>query len=90
MVFDTAITTDGDTISGPARGPRQMLGDQEYDGHASVHDGDVADKLGLPGAPIEGPDPLQPDRSAGVLDVGPALVRDRLNQRPLPDDGGRR
>ena len=55
MVFDTAITTDGDTISGPARGPRQMLGDQEYDGHASVHDGDVADKLGLPGAPIEGP-----------------------------------
>lgn len=32
-----------------------MLGDQEYDGHASVHDDDVADELGLPGAPIEGP-----------------------------------
>ena len=32
-----------------------MLADQAYDGHASVHDGDVAENLGLPGAPIEGP-----------------------------------
>ena len=32
-----------------------MLAEQIYDGHASVHDGGVADKLGLPGAPIEGP-----------------------------------
>ena len=55
MAFETLLTTDGDTISGPARQPRQMLADQAYDGHASVHDGDVADKLGLPGAPIEGP-----------------------------------
>ncbi len=55
MAFDTPITPDGDTITGPARQPRQMLADQAYDGHASVHDGAVADKLGLPGAPIEGP-----------------------------------
>jgi len=55
MAFDTPITSDGDTITGPARRPRQMLADQAYDGHASVHDGDVADQLGLPGAPIEGP-----------------------------------
>lgn len=32
-----------------------MLADQEYDGHTSVHDGDTAEKLGLTGAPIEGP-----------------------------------
>ena len=55
MGFDTTITTDGDTITGPVRQPRQMLADQEYDGHASVHDGDVAEDLGLACAPIEGP-----------------------------------
>ncbi len=32
-----------------------MLADQSYDGHKSVHDGDSAAKLGLAGAPIEGP-----------------------------------
>ena len=43
------------TINGPVRAPKQMLADQEYDGHASVHDEATADKLGLAGAPIEGP-----------------------------------
>lgn len=55
MAFDTPLRIDGDTITGPPRHPRQMLADQEYDGHASVHDGEVADRLGLAGAPIEGP-----------------------------------
>lgn len=32
-----------------------MLAEQEYGGHTSVHDGDTAARLGLPGAPIEGP-----------------------------------
>lgn len=40
---------------GPERRPKQMLADQEYDGHTSVHDDATADKLGLTGAPIEGP-----------------------------------
>jgi hypothetical protein len=53
--FDTSITRSDGTLTGPPRRPRQMLADQEYDGHASVHDGDVADDLGLSGAPIEGP-----------------------------------
>jgi acyl dehydratase len=53
--FDTPITRDGDTLVGPLRAPRQMLAEQEYDGHTSVHDDATADKLGLPGAPIEGP-----------------------------------
>jgi len=40
---------------GPWRAPAQMLADQEYDGHASVHDDATAASLGLSGAPIEGP-----------------------------------
>lgn len=56
MAFDTPITTaDDGVLTGPSRGPKQMLGDQEYDGHASLHDDSVADGLGLAGAPIEGP-----------------------------------
>lgn len=43
------------TLTGPTRAPRQMLADQSYDGHKSVHDDETAEKLGLPGAPIEGP-----------------------------------
>jgi hypothetical protein len=53
--FDTEITHDGDALVGPFRAPRQMLAEQEYDGHTSVHDEATADKLGLAGAPIEGP-----------------------------------
>lgn len=53
--FDTPITRDGDTLVGPWRAPRQMLAEQEYDGHTSVHDEATADRLGLAGAPIEGP-----------------------------------
>jgi hypothetical protein len=48
--FDTEIT-----LTGPLRSPRQMLANQEYDGHASVHDDETAARLGLAGAPIEGP-----------------------------------
>jgi hypothetical protein len=44
-----------DTIIGEWRAPAQMLDDQKYDGHASVHDGETAASLGLAGAPIEGP-----------------------------------
>jgi hypothetical protein len=50
QAFPTEIT-----LTGPVRSPHQMLADQEYDGHASVHDEATADKLGLAGAPIEGP-----------------------------------
>ena len=42
-------------LSGPFRMPAQMLEHQEYDGHKSLHDGDVAAGLGIKGAPIEGP-----------------------------------
>lgn len=50
MRFDTEIM-----LTGPFRRPAQMLADQEYDGHASVHDDATAASLGLAGAPIEAP-----------------------------------
>lgn len=43
------------TLTGPTRQPRQMLADQSYGGHASLHDSATAGGLGLTGAPIEGP-----------------------------------
>lgn len=43
------------SLSGPLRHPRQMLGDQSYAGHASIHDDATASALGFSAAPIEGP-----------------------------------
>jgi hypothetical protein len=48
--FDTEVT-----LVGPWRSPAQMLAEQEYDGHVSVHDDAAAAALGLAGAPIEAP-----------------------------------
>jgi hypothetical protein len=42
-------------LCGEFRHPRQMLTEQEYDGHLSIHDGKMAQDLGFSGAPIEGP-----------------------------------
>ena len=50
MSFDTPII-----LQGPLRAPRQMLADQEYGGHASIHDDAMAAKLGFRAGPIEGP-----------------------------------
>jgi hypothetical protein len=50
MTFTTPLV-----LRGPLRQPAQMLKEQEYGGHASVHDDAQAAKLGLRGAPIEGP-----------------------------------
>lgn len=48
--FDTPLA-----LCGPLRQPRQMLADQVYDGHKSIHDDDTAAVLGLRAGPIEGP-----------------------------------
>ncbi len=53
--FNCAIEDLGQAIAGPWRGPRQMLAEQEYDGHASIHDPATAQKLGFKTATIEGP-----------------------------------
>jgi len=50
MSFATPLT-----LSGPLRRPRQMLGEQEYGGHVSIHDDSMAEKLGFRAGPIEGP-----------------------------------
>lgn len=50
MNFDTPIA-----LAGPLREPRQMLADQEYGGHSSIHDDAMAEKLGFRAGPIEGP-----------------------------------
>lgn len=50
MSFDTPLE-----LRGPLRKPRQMLADQEYGGHASIHDDSMAEKLGFRAGPIEGP-----------------------------------
>ena len=43
-----------DYISGDFLKPKQLLHDQKYDGHKSLHDEDMAEGLGFSGAPIEG------------------------------------
>ena len=50
MSFTTPLT-----LSGPLRAPRQMLAEQEYGGHVSIHDDAMAEKLGFRAGPIEGP-----------------------------------
>ena len=59
MRFETPVTSvddgSGPRLEGPFRSPAQMLADQSYDGHNSVHDDATAASLGLAGAPIEAP-----------------------------------
>lgn len=58
---DTPMIPDGPgfgtplLLVGPLREPRQMLQEQTYGDHASIHDEQMASDLGLTGAPIEGP-----------------------------------
>ena len=54
-VFNTDIIELDGALQGPFRQPRQMLQDQTYDGHLSIHDDSQAQELGFSGAPIEGP-----------------------------------
>ncbi|HXD13890.1 MAG TPA: hypothetical protein VNU65_06905 [Xanthobacteraceae bacterium] len=53
--FDTAIVDEGELLIGPWRSPRQMLAAQVYDGHVSIHDNAMAQKMGFKAATIEGP-----------------------------------
>ena len=50
MSFATPLS-----LAGPLRRPHQMLADQEYGGHTSIHDDAMAEKLGFRAGPIEGP-----------------------------------
>jgi hypothetical protein len=54
-LFDTELHRAHGKLYGPYRRPRQMLQEQTYDGHVSIHDESQAQELGFSGAPIEGP-----------------------------------
>ncbi|MDM0113625.1 hypothetical protein QTI66_15815 [Variovorax sp. J22R133] len=51
----TAPFSEAPSLCGALRQPRQMLADQKYDGHKSIHDDAMAEGLGLRAGPIEGP-----------------------------------
>ena len=53
--FETEIQEQDGVLISPFRRPIQMLAEQEYGGHLSIHDDDQAQALGFSGAPIEGP-----------------------------------
>ena len=53
--FDTPLEEVDGILRGPLRRPRQMLADQTYGGHLSIHDDAMAEELGFSGGPIEGP-----------------------------------
>ena len=53
--FDTPLETIGQVLAGPWRKPVNMLLEQSYDNHLSVHDDAMAQKLGFKAGPIEGP-----------------------------------
>lgn len=50
MTFSTPLI-----LQGPLRAPAQMLEEQEYGGHNSIHDDAKAQELGFQAGPIEGP-----------------------------------
>lgn len=53
--FMTRIESHAAAFSGPWRTPRNMLTEQTYGGHASVHDDETARRMGFSAAPVEGP-----------------------------------
>jgi len=55
MSFETPIADQGGVLSGPLRAPANMLLEQEYGGHKSIHDDAEAERLGFRAGPIEGP-----------------------------------
>ena len=85
MTFDTALT-----LSGPLRKPRQMLADQEYGGHTSIHDDEMAEKLGFQAGPIEGPTHFSQFDPLLVQIWGQAWFEARLHFLSLQKHGGGR
>ena len=48
-----------DVLKGPFRAPAQVLQEQSYGGHKSLHDDAEAERLGIKAGPIEGPTHFQ-------------------------------
>jgi hypothetical protein len=69
--FDCPIDESDDVLMGPWRTPRQMLAQQTYDSHASIHDDATAQKLGFKGGTIEGPTHFSQFAPLGAAAWGP-------------------
>lgn len=72
--FSTPIETTDTGIQGPWRRPRNMLQEQEYDAHASMHDDATAQKLGFKGGAVEGPTHFSQLAPLGVALFGPEFL----------------
>lgn len=70
------------------REPCQMLADQKYGGHTSIHDDAMAEKLGFRAGPSKGR-PVSASSSRCWPTCGPGLVRARLLFGALPEYGSR-
>ena len=69
--FDTPIETTEAGIAGPWRTPRNMLAEQTYDDHVSIHDDATAQKMGFRGGAVEGPTHFSQTTPLGVRLFGP-------------------
>ena len=49
------MRNESKVLEGPLRAPKQMLAEQEYGGHLSIHDDATAEQFGIQAGPIEGP-----------------------------------
>ena len=74
--FSTPIETVDGAIAGPWRGPRNMLTEQTYDAHASLHDDATAQKLGFKGGAVEGPTHFSQFAPLGVALFGVRFLQE--------------
>ncbi len=72
--FQSNLEERDGKIIGPWRQPRQMLAEQTYEGHASIHDDATAQKLGFSGGTIEGPTHFSQFVPLGVAAFGPEFL----------------
>ena len=49
------MRNESKVLEGSLRAPKQMLAEQEYGGHLSIHDDATAEQFGIQAGPIEGP-----------------------------------
>jgi hypothetical protein len=69
--FTTEIETTETGIAGPWRTPHNMLAEQTYDDHVSIHDDATAQKMGFKGGAVEGPTHFSQTTPLGVRLFGP-------------------
>ncbi len=85
-LFTTEIERlDEQALAGPWRYPGNMLTEQSYDDHSSIHDDDTAQKLGFRGGAVEGPTHFSQLAPSGVAIWGGRIPGPRLRLGSLPN-----